>query len=105
MIRRPPRATLTNTLFPYTTLVRSVGAVGTLGVSTAKGWTAMKLGEDTGAQILISLLIPFAAYLIAERLHCSGILAAVTAGVTMSLRSEEHTSELKSLMRTSYAVC
>jgi NhaP-type Na+/H+ or K+/H+ antiporter len=35
-------------------------------------------------QNLISLLIPFAAYLAAEHLHCSGILAAVSAGITMS---------------------
>jgi CPA1 family monovalent cation:H+ antiporter len=43
-----------------------------------------RLGEETGSQILISLLIPFAAYLIAEHLECSGILAAVAAGITMS---------------------
>jgi CPA1 family monovalent cation:H+ antiporter len=43
-----------------------------------------RFGEDTGAQILVSLLIPFGAYLIAEHLHCSGILAAVAAGITMS---------------------
>jgi Na+/H+ antiporter len=43
-----------------------------------------RFGEETGSQVLISLLIPFAAYLAAEHLHCSGILAAVSAGVTMS---------------------
>ncbi|HEX6000474.1 MAG TPA: cation:proton antiporter, partial [Hyphomicrobiaceae bacterium] len=43
-----------------------------------------RYGEEPGVQILVSLLIPFAAYLAAERLHCSGILAAVAAGITMS---------------------
>lgn len=46
-------------------------------------WTK-KIGEDTGAQIIVSLLLPFVAYLLAEELHASGILAAVAAGVSMS---------------------
>lgn len=50
----------------------------------AKEWVARQIGEDSGSQILISLLLPFACYLLAERLHCSGILAAVAAGLTMS---------------------
>jgi monovalent cation/hydrogen antiporter len=50
----------------------------------AKDWVSQHLGEETGSQILISLLIPFGAYLLAEHLHCSGILAAVAAGITMS---------------------
>ena len=40
-------------------------------------------GEDPGIQILLSVLVPFAAYLAAERVQCSGILAAATAGITM----------------------
>jgi monovalent cation/hydrogen antiporter len=43
-----------------------------------------RLGEDGSAQILFTLLIPFGVYLIAERASCSGILAAVSAGMTMS---------------------
>jgi CPA1 family monovalent cation:H+ antiporter len=50
----------------------------------AKEWIARQIGEESGSQILISLLLPFACYLLAERLHCSGILAAVAAGLTMS---------------------
>ncbi len=46
------------------------------------GVRALRRGH--GSQILISLLIPFACYLLAEHLECSGILAAVAAGVTMS---------------------
>src|SRR5690606_30615117 len=42
-----------------------------------------RAGEDTGIQILVSLLIPFAAYLAAEHIHVSGILAAVVAGIAM----------------------
>jgi len=60
------------------------GAGVTWSVSRLKSWVSRKLGEDTGSQILISLVIPFVAYLIAERLHASGILAAVTAGLVMS---------------------
>lgn len=62
----------------------AVGAAVTFGVTHAKNWISRRLGEETGSQILISLLIPFAAYLVAEHLECSGILAAVSAGVTMS---------------------
>lgn len=39
--------------------------------------------EEPAIQILISLLIPFAAYLLAEAFHVSGILAAVAAGIAM----------------------
>ena len=60
------------------------GVLVTLAISYAKGWVSRRWGEDVGAQILISLLIPFAAYLVAEELHASGILAAVAAGITMS---------------------
>lgn len=42
-----------------------------------------RAGEEPGIQILISLLIPFAAYLAGEYLHVSGILAAAVAGVAM----------------------
>lgn len=62
----------------------AVGAALTLGVASAKTWLARRLGEETGTQILISILIPFGAYILAEHLHCSGILAAVSAGVAMS---------------------
>jgi CPA1 family monovalent cation:H+ antiporter len=51
--------------------------------SVAKNWVSRHFGEETGSQILISLLIPFGAYLLAEHLRCSGILAAVAAGITM----------------------
>jgi monovalent cation/hydrogen antiporter len=59
--------------------------VGVTWIATiSKNWVSQYFGEETGSQILISLLIPFGAYLLAEHLHCSGILAAVAAGITMS---------------------
>jgi monovalent cation/hydrogen antiporter len=60
-----------------------VGTAVTLIVTRTAYWISSRLGEETGSQILVSLLIPFAAYLLAEHLHCSGILAAVAAGMTM----------------------
>src|SRR3546814_8608811 len=81
MIRRPPRATRTGTLFPYTTLFRS---------------TPVEWGTDavllTGASGLLGGLV--ARHLAAEH----GVRKLLL------LRSEEHTSELQSLMRISYAV-
>ncbi|WP_454858875.1 Na+/H+ antiporter [Rhizobium binxianense] len=62
----------------------AVGILVTLVVTWIKNWISRRYGEETGAQILISLLIPFGAYLLAEHLHCSGILAAVAAGIAMS---------------------
>lgn len=61
-----------------------IGTAVTLIVTWTTSWVSRHLGEEPGSQILISLLIPFAAYLLAEHLHCSGILAAVAAGITMS---------------------
>ncbi len=61
-----------------------VGAGVTWMATVGKNWVARHYGEETGSQILISLLIPFGAYLLAEELHCSGILASVAAGITMS---------------------
>ena len=62
-------------------------AAGVL-ITAAVTWTTSKLeariGEEPGALILVSLLIPFGAYSAAEHLGCSGILAAVGAGVTMT---------------------
>src|SRR3546814_12694872 len=86
MIRRPPRSTRTDTLFPYTTLFRS----------TAVFIPVMFMGGMVGR-----LLFEFAVTI------CAAI--AVSGAVSLTLtpmlcRSEEHTSELQSLMRISYAV-
>src|SRR3546814_3490093 len=73
MIRRPPRSTRTDTLFPYTTLFRSVAV--------------------RGGGLIIDLRV---------RTTSGGERFAELA--EMVERSEEHTSELQSLMRISYAV-
>jgi CPA1 family monovalent cation:H+ antiporter len=68
--------------------VAFAGIATGVGVSWAvahlKNFISRHFGENPGSQVLISLLIPFAAYQVAEHLYCSGILAAVAAGVTMS---------------------
>ncbi|QAU34962.1 Na+/H+ antiporter [Janthinobacterium sp. 17J80-10] len=61
-----------------------IGAGITAAISFAQRWLSRHFGEDAGSPILISLLTPFAAYMTAELVHASGILAAVAAGITMS---------------------
>ncbi|HVY59388.1 MAG TPA: Na+/H+ antiporter [Xanthobacteraceae bacterium] len=46
-------------------------------------WLSRKIGGEPGTEILIGILIPFAAYMAAEHLHASGILAAAAAGIAM----------------------
>ena len=60
-----------------------VGLVVTWIIGKLNHLLIQRAGEDTGIQILVSLLIPFAAYLAAEHIHVSGILAAVVAGIAM----------------------
>ena len=67
----------------------AMGVAVTLLIGLIKGWISRRWGEDVGGQILISLLMPFAAYLAAEAVHASGILAAVAAGVTMSFTERQ----------------
>lgn len=62
----------------------AIGVGFTAGVTFAKNAATRRFGEEAGSQILVSLLIPFGAYQLAEHAGCSGILAAVAAGVTMS---------------------
>jgi len=62
----------------------AVGFGITWMTAKTKEWIARRIGEESGSQILISLLLPFASYLLAEWLHCSGILAAVASGLTLS---------------------
>ena len=62
----------------------AVGAAFTWAVFQLRDRFSRRYGEEPGSQILLSLLIPFGAYELAETVHASGILAAVAAGVTMS---------------------
>jgi CPA1 family monovalent cation:H+ antiporter len=63
----------------------AVGAGLTFVVARTMAWSSARFGDDGGGQILVTLLIPFGVYLLAEKLGGSGILAAVAAGVTMSV--------------------
>src|SRR3546814_8432006 len=101
MIRRPPRSTRTDTLFPYTTLFRSeVGLAGYFYTrDLARGWRVAEalecgiVGINTG--LVSTEVAPFGG------VKQSGV---GREGSRHGLRSEEHTSELQSLMRISYAV-
>src|SRR3546814_6607435 len=82
MIRRPPRSTRTDTLFPYTTLFRSCRCCSSL--------------EDASR--------PIAEEVIRNRIVSLAPVHRRRLYISMVARSEEHTSELQSLMRISYAV-
>src|SRR3546814_5686175 len=90
MIRRPPRSTRTDTLFPYTTLFRSIGKAGCLHGADQPSLISFSFCQQVGQLIGVCALGLGAA-------QCQ-----FAAGGRQ--RSEEHTSELQSLMRISYAV-
>jgi Na+/H+ antiporter len=78
----------------YTLLWIAFGGIAagvgvTWTTTRVKGWIRTHYGEESGSQILVSILIPFASYMLAEHFHCSGILAAVAAGLTMSFVEDE----------------
>src|SRR3546814_6989028 len=87
MIRRPPRSTRTDTLFPYTTLFRSPHGLEQL--RSAEG--PARVRGEVAEQVEL-----------AWRLRC--VPARSRWWRAAADRSEEHTSELQSLMRISYAV-
>src|SRR3546814_4793192 len=89
MIRRPPRSTRTDTLFPYTTLFRS------LSFLLLFAWRALALLRFDAAP-LAALPAFYLAFVMAYSLSEYALFR--------QHRSEEHTSELQSLMRISYAV-
>src|SRR3546814_9479845 len=90
MIRRPPRSTRTDTLFPYTTLFRS-----------QRRSQRVAAAEDARAARNPARTRPHHQE---KRLHRNGIAACRPPSCGVQTRSEEHTSELQSLMRISYAV-
>src|SRR3546814_4258688 len=99
MIRRPPRSTRTDTLFPYTTLFRSLGGTQAPPEEGGRGRVAVRRGtRRDGERHRIGS--PVGRRRLPGRLHAAD-LDLVDAS---SSRSEEHTSELQSLMRISYAV-
>src|SRR3546814_4482204 len=95
MLRRPPRSTRTDTLFPYTTLIRSTAGSAPRRIyrrspvvytGSARGWRS-----------------PLRR--IRRWRECRYRPLSASRNPRWSSRSEEHTSELQSLMRISYAVC
>ena len=62
----------------------AIGVGLTMIIMLVKNAVNARFGEETGSQVLVSLLLPFAAYQAAEHTGCSGILAAVSAGIAMS---------------------
>src|SRR3546814_4532731 len=110
MIRRPPRSTRTDTLFPYTTLFRSSLGVG--NILREKPMTLIRLsltdfrnhaGVDLGAGPGLVALHGDNGAGKTNILEATSLLAP-GRGLRRAPRSEEHTSELQSLMRISYAV-
>src|SRR3546814_5709855 len=95
MKRRPPRSTRTDTLFPYTTLFRSTRERHRHAVGEAL--EAIRRGAD-GLREAAPLELPAEDLRLAAR-----ALGRITGRIDVE-RSEEHTSELQSLMRISYAV-
>src|SRR3546814_3214992 len=102
MIRRPPRSTRTDTLFPYTTLFRSLASGPDL--------RRLQAGQLGGLWRVRGALVGpgqqrFAAFLhLGPAIPQDRLQAAGGASHRLSGRSEEHTYELQSLMRISYAV-
>src|SRR3546814_2517792 len=91
MIRRPPRSTRTDTLFPYTTLFRSEGEL-----SAAK--------ERCGGTDPIEVPAYISPIAVIYNVDVEGLKLSGDTIAKIFDRSEEHTSELQSLMRISYAV-
>src|SRR3546814_1943141 len=125
MIRRPPRSTRTDTLFPYTTLFRSaevdrlVTAVWEEGpldclVNNAAGnfLARSETLSPRAVDAVLAIVMHGTAYVtlacgrrwLAEQRRGNVLSVIATYAETGSPRSEEHTSELQSLMRISYAV-
>src|SRR3546814_1773883 len=98
MIRRPPRSTRTDTLFPYTTLFRSIRSrmdCEARKVRTRRG----EIGTSTpvfGFRPILCVL--------SRKTNVPKPEIFTFSPSASALRSEEHTSELQSLMRISYAV-
>src|SRR3546814_7548232 len=105
MMRRPPRSTRTDTRFPYTTLFRSI--------TLLREWLAG--GDEPELRLLLGQALRVNGQLEASASELRRLLAVAPdhrgAALTLAFclrdhgrRSEEHTSELPSLMSTSYAV-
>src|SRR3546814_9779719 len=115
MIRRPPRSTRTDTLFPYTTLFRSraseLVSLPRKAIATDRPFLILrgKGGKERLAPIsdrARAAIAQWSVHVAAESawLFPSGKSHLSRIRLYQMVRSEEHTSELQSLMRISYAV-
>src|SRR3546814_2260715 len=111
MIRRPPRSTRTDTLFPYTTLFRS--PVDGNGSSLARRWIwqpdecrlpTLKLRVDFDDDLAASTSRCLVCKCVGEAIQWHLAVNQDRHIAFVDGRSEEHPSELQSLMRISYAV-
>src|SRR3546814_6658387 len=93
MIRRPPRSTRTDTLVPYTTLFRS-NVFSSVGCAHS----------DVLRKVFSCLISSNTCWTRSRNSATRPSLICILAIQTQGFRSEEHTSELQSLMRISYAV-
>src|SRR3546814_5460515 len=123
MIRRPPRSTRTDTLFPYTTLFRSLEACWTPeqvrgdGAGECLLFAVISESPDEAIRLEITLALADFGDAAGEFLEIAGLAEILVDAGEADVgdriealepfhhqRSEEHTSELQSLMRISYAV-
>src|SRR3546814_7307621 len=95
MIRRPPRSTRTDTLFPYTTLFRSFYEQN---VNSYSGFVQVNASPFEAVKLTAG------ARYTRETKDGRFFRTELRPGLATGIRSEEHTSELQSLMRISYAV-
>src|SRR3546814_6179298 len=97
MIRRPPRSTRTDTLFPYTTLFRSKDIdvfINVDGFTNPGGFETLGSGKAAEYDAMNEIAVVTRGVIAGYQVDLIGV----------TFRSEEHTSELQPLMRISYAV-
>src|SRR3546814_1627896 len=104
MIRRPPRSTRTDTLFPYTTLFRSAIADNASRRAAIRRNVTEFVGVAVSNEVLSLAFDQIGLWFASPQLINSIIQQKLKTKADMIERSEEHTSELQSLMRISYAV-
>src|SRR3546814_2560822 len=107
MRRRPPRSTLTDTLFPDTTLFRSRRPGVSRSASSLrlpKSFLAARAGREHRHAPSLEVAMVGVSLSRWTLSYFASALVALMAAEALMTRSEEHTSELQSLMRISYAV-
>src|SRR3546814_9461443 len=111
MIRRPPRSTRTDTLFPYTTLFRSQAGEAFRSARMPRHLVvsrgvldSFEVKRKSPDMVLVHPALSHGGKVMRISLMIGAAVLALAMPALASQRSEEHTSELQSLMRISYAV-